>query len=257
MKRLFILLLSFAIVLIFSTPSHDVAMAKTTPKEADIYTFRDKLTAKQIVSDMKIGSNLASYYDLIDWSFKKGYDNRTFASAPVAVGVWLYNTNWKNSAFAWLAFNSTELIKGETTTVKVLLKDSLNGLADSTKLNKISLGYSLANGKYAKITASISNAYIKTSSGKIYDLDCLVGKRTFSNFVQDLNGHWFDSVENQDISLPSIKTLKDSTLYATIKIIDAPASEVTKTDYWMNQDNLKTDSFKMVDILQKSVYRRQ
>jgi len=70
-------------------------------------------------------------------------------------------------------------MKGETTTVKVLLKDSLNGLADSTKLDKISLGYRLANGKSAKVTASNSNAYIKTSSGKKYNLDCIEGKRTF------------------------------------------------------------------------------
>jgi len=69
-----------------------------------------------------------------------------------------------------------------------------------------------------------------------------------------MNGHWFDGIDNQDINLPSIKTLKGSTLYATIKILDAPAPEVTKTSYWMNQDNLKTDSFKMVDILQKSGY---
>lgn len=252
MKWSLVLLLSLVIAITFTTPSHVVAMTKTTVKETDIYTFRDKLTAKQLVSEMKIGSNLASYYDLFD--DKTGYDKRTFASSPVGVAVWLYDTNWKNSAFEWLAYGSDELMKGETKTVKITLKDSLSGLVDSTKLNKITLGYRLANGKNAKVTASISNAYIKTSSGKKYNLDCIEGKRTFSNFVQDLNGGWFDSIGNQDIGLSSVKILKNSTLYATIKILDAPATEITKTDYWVNKENYKTNSFKMVDILQNAGY---
>ncbi len=254
MKCLYAVLLSLVIVLTSTTPSLAVAVTKTVANETDIYAFRDKLTAEQIVSEMKIGSNLASYYDLIDWSFKTGYDKRTFKSAPVGVAIWLHDTDWKNYAFEWLAYESTGLVKGETTTVKVLLKDSLSGLADSTKLDKISFGYRLANGKSAKITASISNAYIKTSNGKKYNLDCIEGERTFSNFVQDMNGNWFDCINNQGNNLSSVKTLKNSTLYATIKILDAPATKVTKASYWVNQENYKTDAFKMVDILQEAGY---
>ena len=254
MKRSFILFLSLIIIITFTTPALAATTTKTIAKESDIYTFHDNLTAKQIVSDMKIGSNLAGYYDEFDCSFKTGYDKRTFASAPVGVAVWLYDDNWKNSAFEWLAYSSPELIKGKEATIKVLLKNSLKNLADGTKLNNITLGFRLANGKNAKVTATISNAYIKTSNGKKYNLDYFEGKRTFSNFTQDMNGNWFDNIDKQKISLPTVNTLKDSTLYATIKILDAPASEITKTGYWMNLDNSKTDSFELVDSLQKAGY---
>lgn len=236
------------------TPSLAAAMTKTTVKKADIFAFREKLTAKQVVSEMKIGSNLGGYYDLIDWSFKSGYDKRSFTSASVGVALWLYDDDWKNSAFEWLAFRSDELTKGEIKTFNVLLKNILSGVNDITKLNNIKIGFRIANGKNTKITAIISNAYIQTPDGKKYKLGDFEGKRTFSHFEQDQNGHWFDGIEKRGISLPSEEILKNSTFYATVKIVDAPAATVTKNDCWINQGNAKTNSFEMVDVLQKAGY---
>jgi endoglucanase len=255
MKRILVLLLSLIFVITFLPASYITAMAKTTEKEVDIYAFRNNITASQIVSEMKIGSNLASYYDMIDFSYKLGYDKRTFSSMPVGVAVWIHDTNSKNSTFEWLTLGPQELMKGEKTTVKVPLKNALISLGNSVKLNRISLGFCLANGKKAKVTASISNAYVKTSEGEIYNLDGIEGKRTYSNFTEDTNGWWFGSYDdNKNYGLPSVKTLRNATLCATIKIDDAPASEITKTDYWINPEGSKTDPFKLVDILQKAGY---
>ena len=254
MKRLFIVLLSILIAMTVLTPSLAAATTKTAAQKVDIYALREKLTAKQVVSEMKIGSNLGGYYDLIDWSFKTGYDKRSFTSASVGVALWLYDDDWKNSAFEWLAFRSDELTKGETKTFKVLLKNMLSGVNDFTKLNNVNIGFRLANGKNSKITAIISNTYIQTPEGKKYKLDDFDGKRTFSHFEQDQNGHWFECMEKRGIGLPSEETLKNSTFYMTVKILDAPAAKVTKNDSWINQGNAKTDAFKMVDVLQKAGY---
>lgn len=258
MKRIICLLLSLILLITFLPASCTAAMAKSTGKKVDIYSFREDITSSQVVSEMKIGSNLASYYDAIDFSYNIGYDKRTFSSTRVRVGISLHDTNYKNSAFEWLAFGNEELMKGETTTVKVPLKNVLSSLGNSVKLNKSSLIFNLQNGKKAKVTASISNAYVKTSDGKKYNLDGIEGKRTFSNFTIT-DGWWFDSFEDKkDNGLPSVKTLKNATLYATIKIIDAPAPDITKTEYWMywrNQNGeCKTDPYQLVDILQKAGY---
>lgn len=206
MKRILVFLLSLILVITFLPASYTAAKTNPNAKKEDIYAFRDNITASQIVSEMKIGSNLASYYDRIDFSYQVGYDKRTFSSVPVGVAVWLYDTNGKNSTFEWLALGSEELLKGETKTVKVPLKNTLNSFGNSVKLNRISLGYSLTNGKNAKVTASISNAYVKTSDGKIYNLDGIEGKHTFSNFTKDTNGRWFDSFDDKkDNGLPSVK----------------------------------------------------
>lgn len=255
MKRILCLLLSFIMIITFVPNS---AIVKSAAKEVNIFGFRDDITARQIVSEMKVGSNLASYYDAIDFSYKTGYDKRTFSSMRVRVGISLHDAKYKNSAFEWLIFGDDELMKGESKTVKLPLKNALSTLGNSVKLNKTALKFNLRDGKDAKVTAKISNAYVKTSDGKKYNLDGIEGKHTVSNFTST-DGWWFDSFEdNKNNGLPSVKTLKNAVLYATIKIIDAPASDITKNEYWMywrNQDGeCKTDPYQMVDILQKAGY---
>jgi hypothetical protein len=49
MKRLFIVMLSIVIAMTVLTPSLAAAMTKTTAKKTDIYTLREKLTAKHFM----------------------------------------------------------------------------------------------------------------------------------------------------------------------------------------------------------------
>lgn len=245
------------------TGGHKAGVAVITAKTSDVSltcnvtnsaVIRD-ITAKELVSKIKIGSNFASALDYINLNSKNGYNDYDNTSSIIGIGFAIREPGKDYNYSDW----GTSMQKGDSIHQSIPLT-SLAGCDPSLKLSRAVIQAVYRGTSDGKMTMMVSNAKIMVGSTE-YKLDYLNGTHNMTMYSQknSVTGifNCGNSVgDEKESGLPQLSKLVGGEFEADIKIIDInESSRDDKTSYYLTCDGMTPlPSKEMVKALKDAGY---
>lgn len=209
------------------------------------------MTAAEAVAEMKIGSNLSSVYNGVDFSYTWGYDD--YDAARVHMGFWHWNFDFE------YVFNNCPI--GTLTEINYQIPDMEKDKEYEGELFYISVWET--NGMTVPITVEFSDARVEMPDGTVYPLDFINGTFVFENYEPDKS-----SVLAYDERLTADYKYQGGVIKATVEIIDVPEVPVeqqakeSKSDRWTIWENgsppdvttRKENVYRLIDKMYEAGY---
>jgi len=218
-------------------------------------TVMRDITAKQLVSEIKIGTNFASVLDYIDFNYKRGYNDYNNSSSEVGIMF----TIWEPGKDYYYSDQGISMRKGDSIHQSIPL-NSLNDCDSSLKLSSAVIQTGYSGNVDGKIIIKVSNAKI-TVGKTVYELKYLNGTHSMTMYAEQntSSGIWNcgNSVGDKEKSgLPKLSKLVGGVFEADIKIVDlVEPNRVDKTTYYLTNEGMcSLPTKKMVDELKKEGY---
>jgi len=227
-----------------------------TCKVTNNITMQD-ISAKELVSKIKIGSNFASTLDYIDFDHRIGYDDYENGSSKIFIAFSLFEPG-KDGYY----FNQGINMRKGDSIHQVIPLNGLGQCDPSLKLSRAVLQtFYHGNGNSdGKMTIKVSNAKV-TVGDKVYRLDYLNGTNTVI-MKAELNqaykvwssGNSIGDTANSD--LPKVSELLGGVFEADITIIDInEANKPDKATYYITNEGMnKLPTKEMVKTLKEAGY---
>jgi endoglucanase len=213
------------------------------------------ITATELVSKMKIGSNFAAALDYVDFNRKNGYNDYDNTSSIIGIGFTIREPGKDYVYTDW----GTSMLKGDSIHQSIPL-NSLVGCDPSLKLSRAVIQSFYRGTSDGKMTMMVSNAKIMVGNTE-YKLDYLNGTHNMTMYsLKNAETGIFNcgnSVgDEKESDLPQLSKLVGGKFEADIKIIDInETSRDDKTSYYLTCDGVTSlPSKEMVNSLKEAGY---